>query len=670
MSGMLSLSTLLTVSACLSYVALIYLVLSGGGTRQVKLLFTAYLVGIFAMQAGLFLVTISTDPGKVKIFYDTTAAGFVFFVGLFYPIVVYFTGSKIRKLFLVLSLSFTVVAAGVCLSGACFQGLYMGSSGFLVPNIRLSVLILVFPVLFLWISGMQKLVRQYFRTHSVYLKNRMKYPLLGSIVLFAGAFSNLTFLKEYPVDIVFYLIHAVVFGYAVIKQRVVDVKLALRKGLFVCFTVFFLLGAHYLLTRAVESLLSEYFSTTALSVFSFFILILLFACLCGKRIGPVVVGLFSRTAKDRQHLLTQYSRVILPAVHPERIYKELENVLLQVYELDFFSMYVVNGRKSGFELEYFNAEGDRPVQTGFITKDHPFFRGILEKSGPVWIEELITGRMRENVQAFLCLFPCGLEPEIVVPLGQGKGIDGFFCFREKNRRKIYVQEDFILFSIMATLTSAGLFKAKVFEDLEKNLKEKDLLLKEVHHRVKNNLQLISSMLELQKSESDREEIIKLFTESQNRINSIAHVHESIYISDSLSKINSREYIESLTADIRSQYDRDGRVQIILELEDLFFDISQAIPLGLIINELITNAFKHAFTNERLCALTIQTRRKNGQAVCRIKDNGSGFDIHAKRTSLGLTIVETLATGQLEGEWKTHVNDGTEHIIAFPYSNCD
>ena len=91
--------------------------------------------------------------------------------------------------------------------------------------------------------------------------------------------------------------------------------------------------------------------------------------------------------------------------------------------------------------------------------------------------------------------------------------------------------------------------------------------------MKNNLQLISSMLELQKSESDREEIIKLFTESQNRINSIAHVHESIYISDSLSKINSREYIESLTADIRSQYDRDGGVQIILELEDLFFDIS-------------------------------------------------------------------------------------------------
>ena len=126
MSGMLSLSTLLTASACLSYVALIYLVLSGGGTRQVKLLFTAYLVGIFAMQAGLFLVTISTDPGKVKIFYDTTAAGFVFFVGLFYSIVVYFTGSKIRKSFLVLSLSFTVVAAGVCLSGACFSGTIHG----------------------------------------------------------------------------------------------------------------------------------------------------------------------------------------------------------------------------------------------------------------------------------------------------------------------------------------------------------------------------------------------------------------------------------------------------------------------------------------------------------------------------------------------------------------
>jgi two-component sensor histidine kinase len=101
------------------------------------------------------------------------------------------------------------------------------------------------------------------------------------------------------------------------------------------------------------------------------------------------------------------------------------------------------------------------------------------------------------------------------------------------------------------------------------------------------------------------------------------------------------------------------------LEDLFLDINQAIPLGLIINELITNAFKHAFTGVREGMLTVKTLRKNGNAVCTIKDNGLGFKAEKKQSSLGLTIVETLATSQLEGEWRINGSEGTEHVIVFP-----
>jgi two-component sensor histidine kinase len=663
---MLTLSTLLTFAACLSYLTLIYLVISGGTEGKLKLLFTAYLAGIFTMQAGLFLVTISTNPALVRMYYNAAAVGFSVFIGFFYPVVSRFSGKQPGRIDFALSLLLTGVAAAVSLTGISFDGLYMGSGGFLVPNFNYPMIGLFAPLLIFWIWGMAKLVRQYAATDSLYQKNRLKYPLIGAGVLIAGVISNLTPLKEFPVDIVFYLAHAVIFGYAVITARAVDVRTAIRRGFFIFSSAAVLLSLHYMFIRTAEHFLSDYFSTASLSVFSFFIVIFLFGLMFRKKI---VLAAFSRLSPggtlQRKHLITQYSRVILPAVHPETIYKELNYVLTQNLQTEFFSLYLENKKKNCFELEYHSAEVKSTKQTGFIDKDHPFSRLVHELDGPVWIEELKTKRSKEDAEDFTSLFPGCFDPEILVPLCTGNRITGFFCFREKSGRKIYIQEDFILFSILASLTAAALLQARSFEELEKSLREKDLLLKEVHHRVKNNLQLISSLLELQKAEILDEEIRKLFTESQNRINSIAHVHESIYVSDTLSKINSREYIESLAADIRSQYDQDGRVQLRLELEDLFLDINQAIPLGLIINELITNAFKHAFTGVREGMLTVKTLRKNGNAVCTIKDNGLGFKAEKKQSSLGLTIVETLATSQLEGEWRINGSEGTEHVIVFP-----
>jgi len=668
---MLTLSTLLTFAACLSYLSLIYLVITGGTEAKLKFLFTAYLAGNFTMQAGLFLVTISMNPAMVRWFYNATAVGFTVFIGFFYPVVSRFTGRQAGRIDFALSLLLTGVAAAAGLTGVSLDGLYMGSAGFLVPHFNYSAMGLFVPLLIFWIWGVVKLVRQYAATDSLYWKNRLKYPLIGAGIFLAGVISNLTPLKEFPVDIVFYLAHAVIFGYAVIRNRVVDVRIAIRKGFFIFITVAALLSLHYGFIRVTEHFLSDYFSSASLSVFSFFLVILLFGFIFRKKIVLTAFnGLFPGGTFQRKHLVTQYSRVILPAVHPETIYKELNYALTQNFQTYFFSLYLENERKNGFELEYHSAEEESTDQTRFIDKDHPFSRLVHELDGPVWIEELKTKRSKEDAEDFTSLFPSCFDPEILVPLCAGNRITGFFCFRDKGRRQIYVQEDFIFFSILASLTAAALLQARSFEELEQSLREKDLLLKEVHHRVKNNLQLISSLLELQKTEIIDEEIQKLFTESQNRINSIAHVHESIYVSDALSKVNSREYIESLTADIRSQYDQNGRVQLRLELEDLFLNINQAIPLGLIINELITNAFKHAFTGDRDGTLTVKTLWKNGNAVCTVKDNGKGFTIDKNHSSLGLTIVETLAASQLEGEWRINGNDGTEHVIVFPASARD
>jgi len=626
-----------------------------------------YLIGLSVMQAGLFLITVSTNPVRVAFLYSLTAAGFSIFVGVFYPLVQRFIGCKSRTVVSILSLVSTAVALAASFSGIFYRGFYMGSGGFFVPYLRYSAVPLIIPVFCFWILGLIILPRQFAKTDSLFQKNKLMYPIIGSIAVVFGGLLNLTPLKEFPFDVLFYLLNAVLFGYAIIKHLVVDVKTALRRGVIISAFVLGLLVTNYLITRIAEHFLSEYFSFATLGFFSLLIIILMVSIIARKKIGPVLTGLFFKEAAARQTFLDQYSRVVLTAVHPQTVFKELEKTLNGAYKIEFLHIYIKNERKSGFTLVYCSESNNENYPPDLLREDHKLFQVLKKEGGPIWIEELKMKQERSNVIEICNIFYPDIVPEIIFPIYEAGRLNGIMCFREKSRDRIYVQEDLMFFTILANLTSTALLKAGVFEDLEKSLKEKELLLKEVHHRVKNNLQLISSMLQLQKNEIENDEIADLFSITQNRINSIAHVHESIYISDSLSRINSKDYIKALISGIRFQYGEESSVKVTLDLEDFFLNINQAVPLGLIINELITNAFKHAFTVTRAGELTARSRCVDGMVECRIKDNGPGFKKPHELQSLGLVIVETLINDQLEGEWAVNSGAGTEHIISFPSS---
>jgi predicted ATPase/two-component sensor histidine kinase len=201
-----------------------------------------------------------------------------------------------------------------------------------------------------------------------------------------------------------------------------------------------------------------------------------------------------------------------------------------------------------------------------------------------------------------------------------------------------------------------------------SLEEKDALLKEVHHRVKNNLQLISSLLSLQAARIVDPTIADQLNDSRNRIRSVALVHENLYQAGNFSKISMASHIRSLCAHLSRAYDSPGRgPELTIEVSELQLDMNQAIACGLIINELVSNALKHAFPNERAGNVKIELRASTGrQRVLEVSDDGIGLppnlDIPSTN-SLGLRLVQDL-TDQLHGTLLVKGDVGATFTITF------
>jgi|GEM_PF-5945522 len=206
------------------------------------------------------------------------------------------------------------------------------------------------------------------------------------------------------------------------------------------------------------------------------------------------------------------------------------------------------------------------------------------------------------------------------------------------------------------------------EQLKVSLREKELLLKEIHHRVKNNLQVVSSMLQLQSEYITDKDLLKIFMESRNRIDTMALIHEKIYCSKDLARIDIAEYIEELTSNLMITCGVNTElIKLNIDVSKVLFDVNTSIPCGLIINELVSNSLKHAFPKggKGEIHITFQPAADN-KYILIIRDNGAGFpegtDFKNTQT-LGLKLVTTLIN-QIDGTIELIKEKGTTFKIIF------
>jgi PAS domain S-box-containing protein len=209
-------------------------------------------------------------------------------------------------------------------------------------------------------------------------------------------------------------------------------------------------------------------------------------------------------------------------------------------------------------------------------------------------------------------------------------------------------------------------KKKSSIEIVESLKEKEVLLKEIHHRVKNNLQIISSILNLQSAFVTDENTLGILHESRNRIRSMAIIHETLYKSDVFSSVDFGKYIEDLCQNLIASYQISGNVKLELEVQPVHMILDQAIPCGLLINEIITNSLKYAWPDHQKGSIWVRLSQEGQNVVLEVSDDGQGlpeqFDKMNTET-LGLQLIATL-NEQLEGKLEVSNQNGTKYLLKF------
>ena len=249
------------------------------------------------------------------------------------------------------------------------------------------------------------------------------------------------------------------------------------------------------------------------------------------------------------------------------------------------------------------------------------------------------------------------------------GIDGYLMKPVEAKKLLSLIDEFAGITLMKWELERKEKKRRQAEEyLKKSLEEKDILLREVHHRVKNNMQIISSILRMQSRNIDDPKLKEILQESQNRIHTMALIHENLYNHESLANIKFSTYIKSLSGNIARTYaNLHANIKFEYKMEDAYLPIDTAIPCGLIINELISNSFKYAFNGNSTGMIGIYFKELTKNAFQLIvSDNGIGIPANidiTKTKSLGMKILHKLVQ-QIDGTIQSDFSNGTKFTITF------
>lgn len=343
------------------------------------------------------------------------------------------------------------------------------------------------------------------------------------------------------------------------------------------------------------------------------------------------------------------TRDITERIEKERLLKESEEKYRTLFQLspDYIVLIDMKGRVMDFNETAQNLVGKEP--------------------------EEIIGKSLLNLGITRSADLAGFEEKLTL-LNQGINVppyEAVFLDKNKNERRVELFNTILkkngeAYAILAIAND--ITERKLAEDqLRESLSEKEMLLKEIYHRVKNNLMVISSLLNIQSRYIKDKQALDIFKESQNRANSMALIHERLYRSTDLKRIDIADYIRTLSTELFHTYVTDpSKIELKMDLEDIMIDINTSIPLGLIINELVTNAMKHAFPGDMNGEINISFHKDGENLTLRVADNGVGFpeDLDYQNTSsLGLQLVNNLSD-QIDAEVKMTSQDGTAFQITF------
>ncbi len=367
--------------------------------------------------------------------------------------------------------------------------------------------------------------------------------------------------------------------------------------------------------------------------------------------------------KERTHTIEALNRIMTEgnrATHVQSFAKTVTDLTLELLHFDVGTIHLHDYDARRANLCYATGIPDIAVEAiRNIPLDGSAYARVLVEGKPLFVDGHQALRVPHATEL-------GLKSLAVVPLYRYDKRIGALNVGSFSRHTFSQAEKELLIAIG---NEAGVVIAKLQADelIRITLKEKETLLKEIHHRVKNNMQVISSLISLQAAKATEPETVEMLKESQGRIRSMALIHEKLYRSDSLAEINFGDYVDSMIDELLQIFNvAPGAITITTDVENVLFGVDTAIPCALIINELVSNSLKHAFPDGATGEVTIALHQINGTYELTVADNGVGplpnFDYRAT-DSLGMQLVTALVN-QLGGTITLDRTNWTTFIITF------
>jgi PAS domain S-box-containing protein len=367
--------------------------------------------------------------------------------------------------------------------------------------------------------------------------------------------------------------------------------------------------------------------------------------------------------KERTHTIETLNRIMTEgnkATDVQSFAKTVTDLALELLHFDVGTIHLIDYDARCANLCYVTGLPDIAVEAiKCIPLDKALYARVLVEGRLLFVDGHEASRVPHAAEL-------GLKSLAVVPLYRYDKRIGVLTVGSFKRHTSSQAEQELLIAIG---NEAGVVIAKLQADelIRTTLKERETLLKEIHHRVKNNMQVISSLLSLQAAQATEPETIDMFSESQRRIRSMALIHEKLYRSGSLAEIDFGDYVESLVGELLRMYNVPlGAITTTVEIENVQLGVDAAIPCALIINELVSNSLKYAFPDGRTGGVTVALKRENEAYTLTVADDGVGFppDVDFRATdSLGMQLVVTLVN-QLEGTIELNRENGTAFVISF------
>ena len=705
----MSLHVAASLLALLAYGGLLILSLRQGvaGNRPLQI-FALYLFNMALMQVALLIVSLADSASQALFWYKVLAplGGAQFIIFFFFTRTFWRPTLRNRWLSVAIALGILLTVIGLSfVEGTIYSEIHRDqATGLFVPTFGPLSLALGLPIVTYWGLAALNLVRGYQAARSSLQRRRLQYLLLSMVPITIGMVANfLPATQPYPIDLIASAISAFLIAYAILRYKLLDISLVVRKGL-VYSTLTIILGVSYFLVIYFATRL--FHSLTDSQIFALSTVVAIIAAAVAQPLHGRVQNWIDKALFREQYnssaMIQRLSRSATSVLDLEKLTDMILDDVTRTMHIQWAAIFLEretepapgrsvtrprvaappgatvdsavqhDGKQDLYLAAQRGLETDAELRIG---RGHPLHQWLSRHERALSLSELERIPEARSLGQQEWKDWLRTEVQLFIPLKARDELIGALAIGPRRSQQLYSPDDELVLMTLANQTAVAIDNARLHQaerqrsaELARSNKEKEVLLKEIHHRVKNNLQVISSLLSLQSSCVQEPHTLEVLRESQYRIRSMALIHEKLYQAHDLSRVDLAGYARDLAAYLFWVYGAGERaISLRVQGSGVFLEIDTAVSCGLLLNELISNALKHAFPDDRAGQICVSLEMDGDHQVrLKVSDDGIGLPAElgpGNAESLGLEIVYALVE-QLEGTIEVDRRRGTSFEVVF------